>query len=39
MNSVKARDADAVAKACLHHIRQAGQAGLDALPPDDPSTA
>jgi DNA-binding GntR family transcriptional regulator len=32
MNSVKARDADAVAKACLYHIRQAGQAGLDALP-------
>ena len=39
MNSVKARDADAVAKAYLYHIRQAGQAGLDALPPDDPSTA
>ncbi len=25
MNSVKARDADAVAKACLYHIRQAAR--------------
>ena len=34
MNAVKARDADAVAKACLYHIERAGQAGIDALPPD-----
>ena len=35
MNAVKARAADAVARACLYHIQQAGQAGIDALPPDD----
>jgi GntR family transcriptional regulator, trigonelline degradation regulator len=34
MNAVKARDADAVGKACLYHIKQAGQAGIDALPDD-----
>jgi GntR family transcriptional regulator, trigonelline degradation regulator len=39
MNAVKARDADAVAKACFYHIKQAGQAGIDALPADDPSDA
>src|SRR6202012_300664 len=32
MNAVKARDADAVANACLYHISRAGQAGIDALP-------
>ncbi len=37
MDAVKARDADGVARACLHHIKQAGQAGIDALPPDDPA--
>ena len=32
MNAVKARDADAVSNACLHHIKRAGQASIDALP-------
>lgn len=34
INAVKARDADAAARACLCHIKRAGQASLDALPPD-----
>ncbi len=36
MNAVKARDADGVARACLYHIQQAGQASIDALPADEP---
>jgi len=37
MNAVRSRDADAVARACLYHIQQAGRAGIDALPPDHPA--
>ena len=34
MNAVKARDADAVARACLYHIKRAGEASIGALPSD-----
>jgi DNA-binding GntR family transcriptional regulator len=34
MNAVKARDADGVARACLYHIKRAGEASIGALPPD-----
>ena len=39
MNAVKARDADGVARACLYHIKQAGQASIDALPLEEPAAS
>jgi DNA-binding GntR family transcriptional regulator len=32
MTAVKARDGDAAARACLYHIKRAGEAGIGALP-------
>jgi GntR family transcriptional regulator, trigonelline degradation regulator len=37
MTAVKARNADAVANACLYHIKRAGQAGIEALPEAPPA--
>ncbi|MGH3281565.1 MAG: GntR family transcriptional regulator [Trebonia sp.] len=36
MDAVKARDSDAVARACVHHIKRAGETGVGALPPEHP---
>jgi DNA-binding GntR family transcriptional regulator len=37
MDAVKSRDADAVARACLYHIKRAGEASIGALP--DPAAS
>jgi DNA-binding GntR family transcriptional regulator len=39
VEAVEARDAEAAARACAHHVEQAAEAGLGALPADAPRIA